>query len=94
MLVDHDWLNQRSSRFRSTVRTTEARTEIKIIVRHPAPPPSGLTSTFPNRIWPSGASPHLTSAQARESNVRQLLLEDVWGPRRMGTTPTTPTHEW
>ena len=66
---------------------TEARIEIRIIARHPPPPPSGLTSTVPNLIWTSGpARAHLASAQAREPNVRELLREDVCGAGRTGTT--------
>ena len=38
--------SQRSRRLRSTVSTTEAMTETRIITRQPLPPPRGLTSTL------------------------------------------------
>ena len=34
------------------VRSTEATIEMRIIARHPTPPPSGRTSTLPNRTTP------------------------------------------
>jgi hypothetical protein len=40
----------RSSRLTSTVSSTEATTENNNTSRQPSPPPSGRTSTFPNRM--------------------------------------------
>jgi hypothetical protein len=79
---------QRSSRFNSTVSTTDAASEKRIIATQPGPPPTGRTSTSPNRIDPPGLAVVRTTyppaARLTPRTASRARVRDTWS---MGFNP-------